>query len=321
VLQDYYGKKQIYSKLTQRNPFFIPDNYKMPPASSISGNYDAVISDAPDATAEGWTADGTGSVVYDWRTGHFWLTWRQRRGDVIRGRNFIIARSTDGISFSIVINWTKADFGADVTSLEGSTLMIDPFTGKFKLYFCLDIAGVGWRIYKLTDVNSPTEFDPTMKTQLFTGAYKDPTVGFLGGMFVMTFENRDNLGYTGFAISEDGETWIVYDPTWIYWGDEPPDGRSIHPIMWESSGAWYFLHAKNPLDDANIQDRLWKWDPPLMGSPQNITSRIIGYVFGCGYVSNSAVYVDGKWYKYGQYGNRTTTGADLVVYVEEDYIP
>ena len=124
---------------------------------------------------EGYWVGGA-TVFYEREAGYFWLTYRWRN-PTDRGYKLVIARSTDGINFTDVWSALKGDFqyGSNVgcDSLERASLIKNPVTGKWQLFFCadnLDGSGV-FKIYKLADVNDPTDFDPaTAELVLDVGA-------------------------------------------------------------------------------------------------------------------------------------------------------
>jgi len=169
----------------------------------------------PERDERDWWVGGPGACLGP--DGAIWIAARMRetyspRGH--RGYEVRILRSEDGVRFEAVNSIKREDIGT--VSLERSSMLIDPLTGKFKLYLCRagrpDFAD--WRIIKLEDVDDPAKFDPrTAKTVLSfpegsrRGA-KDPFVINIGGvyhMYTVQYGFRGQKELLFHSVSEDGE--------------------------------------------------------------------------------------------------------------------
>ncbi len=156
------------------------------------------------------------------RDGTVWLACRMREANSARGeRGYAISilRSQDAYHFDHVHTIHRDDL--ETVSVERPALLVDPFTGHFKLYICR--AGKpqpgGWRVDKLDDVDDPTHFDPATARAVVTApAYsalgrgvKDPFVINIGGLYYMYviaygfIRGSRELPYLFTSI--DGEEW------------------------------------------------------------------------------------------------------------------
>lgn len=112
----------------------------------------------PDRDAPEWWA-GAPSVVRDSK-GTFWMAVRMRTaGGQLgqRGYEIRIFRSDDGVHFVKVHSIKREQI--PTTGFERPALVIDPHSGKFKLYAWGPLTA-DWCIFKFTDVDSPDQFDP-----------------------------------------------------------------------------------------------------------------------------------------------------------------
>jgi hypothetical protein len=167
---------------------------------------------------------GSPSAMYDTASGEFWLTYRAA-GDGPRICELHIAKSKDGRKFTDVRVW-------NVTN-ERATLLKDPRTGKFKLYWCTtqnfglggrkleppapvgrDAGGDSWWVIcKPDDVDNPADFDlETSRIVLQPSTsgvdwnqVKDPYVVALGNRFYMYYNGRGKYVQCCLATSLDGE--------------------------------------------------------------------------------------------------------------------
>lgn len=179
--------------------------------------YDVVLK--PDKDAPEWWA-GAPSVVLD-KNGTFWMAARMRspehpRG--LRGYEIRILKSKDGIHFQQVHRIGREE--VPIPGFERPALLIDPITGKFKLYACGPWKEGTWAIIKFDDAESPDEFiassarpviqapEKTYPRDVSVTEYKDPVIIFT--------ENKYHCYVTGYIrqnerifhfISNDGEDW------------------------------------------------------------------------------------------------------------------
>jgi len=171
----------------------------------------------PDKNAPEWWA-GAPSVVRD-KSGIFWLACRMRTAEAprgLRGYEIRVLRSPDGINFTKVHSIKRED--VPIKGFERPALLIDPHTGKFKLYACGPWKDNKWCIIKFDDAEDPTKFIPntaksvieplpkTYERDVIVKEYKDPVIIYA--------ENRYHCYVIGYVRrnerifhfqSEDGE--------------------------------------------------------------------------------------------------------------------
>ncbi|MGQ9631858.1 MAG: hypothetical protein ACUVXI_16340 [bacterium] len=162
---------------------------------------------------------GAPAVLIDGE-GVVWLACRMREGRSPRGERgyeIRILRSEDGIHFERIHSILREELGT--VSVERPAFLIDPITGRYKLYICRSGKPdyPDWFILKLDDVDDPLKFDPKTARPVLRfpegsgrGA-KDPFVINIGGRYFMFhigygFEGRRELPFL--ATSADGENWV-----------------------------------------------------------------------------------------------------------------
>ncbi len=189
--------------------------------------YDVILK--PEQEKPEWWA-GAPSVVRD-QEGVFWLACRMRSADLprgLRGYELQILRSDNGVDFERVHKIKRED--VPIPGFERPALLIDPHTGKFKLYACGPWDGA-WAIIKFDDVDDPSQFDPSTAKpviqaleknyprDVLPNEYKDPFIIYADGKYhcyvIGVMRRIERLFH--FA-SEDGETW-------------EPVGSPYEPIM------------------------------------------------------------------------------------------
>jgi len=171
----------------------------------------------PERDEPDWWA-GAPSVCLD-DEGNVWMAARLREAYSPRGKRgyaIWIGRSEDGIRFEHVKTIRREEVGT--VSFERPSLLRDPITGKFKLYYCRagEPEPCGWYIGKFDDVDDPSQFDPSTARPVLrfddpSWGVKDPFIINIGGlyhMFVIGYGingHRRELPYL--AVSIDGERW------------------------------------------------------------------------------------------------------------------
>ncbi len=187
-----------------------------------------VVAQPRNASEGNWA--GAPSAVYDDNSSEYWLVYRVR--DVVeRGVEIHIARSKDGLHFKDERVFTREELGGDVISVERSSILKNPVSGKFMLYISYekDFARGSfpkkygrrgrWVISKFDDVDDPRDFDPdTLKTVL-TGtpntvdnaSVKDPYVVTLGRIYLMYYIGSGTFEQTFLAYSNNGMKWEKYE--------------------------------------------------------------------------------------------------------------
>lgn len=199
-------------------------NWPAPEISLRYGNipqkfsqFDVILK--PDEDAAEWWA-GAPSVVRD-KQGVFWLACRMRsprypRG--LRGYEIRILKSEDGIHFDRVHVIHRED--VPIPGFERPALLLDPHTGKFKLYVCGPWRGGPWCIIKFADAVDPIKFDPSSAKPVIQPPQKryerDVSVKEYKDPFIF-YTNQQYHGYvTGYIrrnerifhfVSNDGEDW------------------------------------------------------------------------------------------------------------------
>lgn len=179
--------------------------------------YEVIVE--PDKNEAEWWA-GAPSVVRD-KNGTFWLACRMRTADAprgLRGYEIRILCSDDGINFAQAHRIRRED--VPIAGFERPALLIDPQTGRFKLYACGPWEDGPWSIVKFADVNEPTGFDPASAEAVITplpksydrdvipSEYKDPFIVHAEGMYhcyVIGVMRRTERIYH--FRSADGEAW------------------------------------------------------------------------------------------------------------------
>lgn len=203
---------------------FRGDTRSIPKIEDLFGDTPAKLTEyevivEPDKDAAEWWA-GAPSVVRD-RNGTFWLACRMRTADAprgLRGYEIRILRSDDGIHFTQAHRIRRED--VPIGGFERPALLIDPHSGRFKLYACGPWKDGPWSILKFTDADEPTGFAPasakaviaplpkSYDRDVIPGEYKDPFILYAGGMYhcyVIGVMRRTERIYH--FRSTDGETW------------------------------------------------------------------------------------------------------------------
>lgn len=182
----------------------------------------------PDENIPEWWA-GAPSVVRD-DEGIFWLAVRMREGNSPRGSRgyeIRILSSEDGIHFEKVHSIHRDSIPIRV--FERPSLVIEPKTGKFKLYACgpwpVNDEQKQWSILKFDDVDNPKQFNPkscraVLQPPLEIEGSRENDIRGYKDAFVF-IENKEyhmfTIGYarterTYHFISEDGEIWYSAEP-------------------------------------------------------------------------------------------------------------
>lgn len=173
----------------------------------------------PDRPEADWWA-GAPSVVRD-PSGVFWLACRMRTAEGplgLRGYEIRILRSTDGIRFQQVHSIRREQ--VPIPGFERPSMLIDPKTGKFKLYGCGPWKGGPWSIIRFEDAADPTRFvassaEPVIRPQPKGGprdlpveGYKDPVVLYAEGAYhAYVIGQHRGLERTYHFRSVDGIAW------------------------------------------------------------------------------------------------------------------
>lgn len=102
-------------------------------------------------------------------------------------------------------------------SVERPALVLDPHTGRFKLYLCASRDDGQWRILKLEDANDPTQFDPRTARSVIEApatwgvgivpGYKDPFAIWAEGGWHLFAIGIDRVERIHHFTSPDGEQW------------------------------------------------------------------------------------------------------------------
>ncbi len=196
------------------------------PAPEVKGPYGLVpekfreytVVLEPDKNEPEWWA-GAPSVVRDKR-GVFWLACRMRTADApygLRGYEIRILRSEDGIHFQKVHRIPREK--VPIPGFERPALLVDPKSGRFKLYGCGPWKGGPWAIIKFDDADDPTRFVPSSAKPVIQARGKSGTRDVVVEGFKDPFVLQAEGAYHCFVIgtlraerlfhfrSEDGEKW------------------------------------------------------------------------------------------------------------------
>ncbi|MCK9895989.1 hypothetical protein [Frankia sp. AgB32] len=171
------------------------------------------VAEAPGAGPGFWA--GAPSVVL--ADDVFYLAYRLRRPvGAGRGYGLVIARSTDGETFTEIATVPRDPFGAE--SLERPALVRTP-EGRWRLYVsCAAPNSAHWWV-DLLEADSPDAFDPASTRTVLPGdpaslAVKDPVVALHGGVWQLwaschPLEDPDATDRmdSRHATSPDGITW------------------------------------------------------------------------------------------------------------------
>jgi hypothetical protein len=194
----------------------------------LAGPYDVVLE--PDKDEPEWWA-GAPSVARD-PDGTFWMACRMRTADAprgLRGYEIRILRSPDGVRFTPVHAIRRED--VPIPGFERPALLIDPRTGKYKLYVCGPWQDGPWGIVKLDDADTPDRFvastarpvilppGKTFERDVPPEGFKDPVILHAAGAYhcyVIGYVRRNERIFH--FTSEDGEAWR-------------PIGHPYRPVM------------------------------------------------------------------------------------------
>ncbi|OHB78035.1 MAG: hypothetical protein A2Z25_05075 [Planctomycetes bacterium RBG_16_55_9] len=207
-------------------------------------DYEVILK--PDKDEPQWWA-GAPSVVRD-RKGIFWLACRMRTADAplgLRGYEIRILRSEDGTHFKKVHSILRED--VPIPGFERPALLIDPQTGRFKLYACGPWKQGPWCIIKFVDADDPTKFIPSSAKVVIApqaksyprdvnvNGYKDPFILHAEGAYhcyvIGVVRGTERLFH---FCSRNGEQW-------------EPVGSPYQPIMDLESWHDFFVRPASVL--------------------------------------------------------------------------
>lgn len=131
---------------------------------------------------------GAPGVIYDPASERFYLSYRVRKPQPIRGGECYIASSTDGVHFDVIWSATKGDFGSPSVERFGIAKAPD---GSWLLYpSYVDPGDNRWRI-DVIQADDPASFDVSKRQKVFTASdvgvegVKDAWVMRLNGFYYM----------------------------------------------------------------------------------------------------------------------------------------
>lgn len=239
-------------------PSFVIGPEAVRPPVPDSRDYITVLE--PERNEPDWWA-GAPSVCLD-EEGSVWMAARLREAYSPRGKRgyaIWIGRSRDGIEFERVKVIGREEVGT--VSFERPSLLRDPITGKFKLYYCRagEPEPYGWYIGKFDDVDDPSLFDPSTARPVLrfddpNWGVKDPFVINIGGlyhMFVIGYGiNGHGRELPYLAVSIDGERWefsstpLLPSHGWHNFSTRPscllPMPGGVWVLYYEGSNAEWF---------------------------------------------------------------------------------
>lgn len=211
------------SGFSQNDSYALPERLETPRVSDFGNLADSFKSHEmvlqPDKLEPEWWA-GAPSVVQD-EDGVFWMACRMRSAELprgLRGYEIRILRSEDGVEFERVHAISNQD--VPMKGFERPALLIDPHSGRFKLYACGPWQGGPWSIIKFDDAETPAEFDASTARSVISPLdkayerdvipieYKDPVIVYAAGAYhayLIGYMRRNERIYH--FTSDDGEAW------------------------------------------------------------------------------------------------------------------
>lgn len=188
---------------------------KLDAIAAALAHYEVVLE--PDENVPEWWA-GAPSVARG-PDGILYLAARMREGNSPKGKRGYevrILESRDGGRRFEPIHRIPRE-AAGVAGFERPALVVDPASGKFKLYGCAGVTN-GWGVLKWDDADHPALFDPKTVRPVLTGqkseegfacvtGYKDPFVFWDRDRWRMFALGYDNIERIYHFESGDGEAW------------------------------------------------------------------------------------------------------------------
>jgi hypothetical protein len=167
----------------------------------------------PPEAGSGWWAGGPSAIYHE---GVIYLAYRLRR-PVAEGRGYVnvIAKSTDGVKFEIVVTIPASSFGAE--SLERPALVVTK-EGQWRLYVSCATPGTKhWRV-DLLQADSLEALGQAKPQTVLPGdetiGVKDPVVVWTHGRWhlwaschPLDVVGQEDRMVTNYAISNDGVKW------------------------------------------------------------------------------------------------------------------
>ena len=189
-------------------------------------NYSVILE--PDKNEADWWA-GAPSVCFDSDSGKFFLAARMRTADAPRGRRGYevkILESVDGVQFHEILKIPRES--VPLMGFERPALVKNPINGKFILFGCGELEN-GWGIWRMNEVNHPSQIDATTFKPVLTAEssdrnfaneqnhhstfrvqYKDPFIFTIGTVFHMFVIGFDRVERPYHFISNDlGNSWQI----------------------------------------------------------------------------------------------------------------
>ena len=167
----------------------------------------------PEGKGEGFWAGGCSSLKND--KGKIWLVYRLRNPEE-RGHKVCIAASQDRVNFQTVKEIHKEDFDS-IKSLERASLLQDPYTGRYKLYLSLEKEEKKWYIYKLKDVASPEEFNPSTAKSVFAPSFETKDSRKVKDPYIVNFFNTWYMFYSGSGKEPQEQTFLATSHHGLQW--------------------------------------------------------------------------------------------------------
>lgn len=232
----------------------------------------------PAGSGSGWWVGAPSAL---WTGERYYLSYRVRLPQPMRGGETRIASSTDGEHFETIWAATKQQF--NTPSIERCAL-VRPDTSVWRLYVSyVDGATGKWRI-DMVEAASPDAFDPAKRVAILTpeqiGAegVKDPWICQMGGIWIMlasvavtrsdltadptalhATNDVYNTGYarscTGRATSLDGVRWhwegIIFEPRESQWDAY---AARINSLVWRPP-VWIGFYDGSASVSENYEER------------------------------------------------------------------
>ncbi len=174
-----------------------------------------VLLDPPSFEPGSWI--GAGRVFHDSIYGEYLLAVRPRERPPKRAYEVRVYTGRDGENFTHRSTITREEIsehlGVKVASVEGTTILRDPYTLQLHLYISVEAEGV-WETVLYTSDDPAGPWAPYGYTLRAGEPYdsleaRDPIIDIVDGVYTMLYKahGTDGKVHTALAVSHDGKHW------------------------------------------------------------------------------------------------------------------